>query len=98
MRTGTGESVDQVVTNSVVAARIRLAVVDVKFAIGSLESGRTGARMRSDQILAGGSVLARRRLAFVDLVLTVTARVAFGALAPVAVADIFAGAAVTTQF
>ena len=75
MRAGTGEGVDQVVTDAAVAARIRETVVDVELAVGALESRRTDARVRSDQILARGAVLTRCRVAFVDLVLAVASRV-----------------------
>ena len=54
--------------------------------------------MGANEIFACGSVLARRRVAFVDLVLAITSRVAFGADASVAVADVFALAAVATKF
>lgn len=75
VRTRTGKGVDQVVADTTVLAWIRIAVVDVVFAIGTLETRRTGARVGADQIFAGGSILTGSGITLVDFVLTVTTRV-----------------------
>lgn len=96
-RTRAAEAVDQIAASAAVLARVRMAIVDVQFAVLPLEPARALARVSRDQIPARGPVLAGRRVAFVDLFRAVTAGITVGAVAPVAVANVLAHAAVVAQ-
>lgn len=74
-----------------------MAIVDVQFAILSLETAWTLARVSRDQISTRGSVLAGRRIAFVDFFRTVTTRITVRTMAPVTITDVFADTAIMAQ-
>ena len=88
MRTGTFERVNQIVTDTIVLARIGIAVVDVQIAIFALISLGTDTLIGSDQIFAGGSILTWVVGALVNFVLAVAAIVAIGAHALVTVTNV----------
>lgn len=76
--------------SSAVLTRIRLAIVDVDFAILAVESFLADALEGPDQITTDAAVHARGRLALVDFFLTVRPSVAFVAVTLVRVSKVFA--------
>lgn len=57
-RAGAGEIVDKIIAGSSISARIRSTIVDIVFALSSLESWRTGTAEVSLQIVACCAVVA----------------------------------------
>lgn len=80
--------------SAAILARVTHAIVDVQFAILSLESDGALAVVRADHITTRGSILTRRRVTLVDLFGAIAAGVAFVAATTMTVADILAGAVV----
>lgn len=77
-----------------VLAGIRLAIVDVQFAVLALEAFRAIAGIGADEVFAFGAVLARIRFTFVDFYLAIRSGVAFLAVTSVGITDGLAGAVV----
>lgn len=92
--TGACKVVDQIVTSTTVLARIWSAVIDVEFAVLSLEALGALALVRSDEILAGSAVLTWRRVALVYLLLAVGAGVTVKTVTTMTIAYVFASAVV----
>lgn len=96
--TGTCEVVDQIVTGTTVLAGIWLAIIDVEFAVLTLETLGTLALIRTDEIFARCTILTWRRVAFIYLFLTVRAGVTIEAMTTMTIAYIFAGAIIAKTF
>lgn len=79
-RTGAGEVVDQVVTNTSVSTRVGLAVVDVVFTLGAHVAWSTCAAELGLEVVARSSVQAGVGGASIGLVLAVGSPVAFSAV------------------
>lgn len=77
-----------------ILARIAHTIVDVQFAVLSLESNRTLTVVGTDHISTGGSVLTRCRVTFVDLDAAVATGIAFVATTTMTIADILTGSVV----
>lgn len=81
-------------TSTTVLTRIWSAVVDVEFAILTLETFGALTLVRANEVLAGCAILTWRRVTLVYLFLTIRASVTIEAVTPMTIAYVFTGAVV----
>jgi len=89
-RTAAAEVHHAVVAGATILAGIRGTIVDVQFAVLTLEALTTAALVGTNEIPAGSAILTWLRLALVDLLLAVAARISLGTVADMAVPVVLA--------
>lgn len=79
MRTSASEVVNEIITDTIVLARIWFTIIDIEFAVLALISFWADALVSANEIFAGGSILARIGSTLINFFLAVTSLVSIGA-------------------
>ena len=97
MRTSASEVVNEIITDSIILARIGFTIVDIEFTVLALVSFGADALVSANEIFASGSILARVGGTLINFFLAITSLVSIGTNTFVTVSNVSAMATILAK-